>query len=124
CAVRQRPEALARLVVGEPSGACAAGAHRASVRDDEDGLALMPRCKLDDGRDHPGTHLLVALAAVPRLQAAVPPLEGERVALLDLAPKPSRPIADVDLAEPRVGRHREPEPRCDDLGGLARTREI
>ena len=76
---------------------------------DDERLVWMRGCELEHRRDHPLAHLVVALAVLPALAALLPAAEAVGIVGLDLAMGEPGPAADVDLAQPRVDPHLEPE---------------
>ncbi len=74
--------------------------------------------------DDPLAELVVGLAVLPAVTVLVPVEYAFWKALLDLRPGQALPLADVDLPQLAQRPDLGVQVRGDDLGGLARTREV
>ena len=93
------------------------------MRDGENRVAGMRGGDPLDGADDPLRQLLPRLPVVADVTAEPARISlGE--ALLDLGSREAGPRADVDLAQPRILDHGEPEPVGDDVCRLARSHEV
>ena len=92
--------------------------------DDEHGGAGMGGGDLEEHLLDPRAHRLVGLPLLPA-ETARPPARGAgRKPRFDLGGRQPGPLADVDLAQASVELDRQLERLGDDLGRLARARQI